>query len=67
MHVYEESDIGYNETRTGYNEQIRLDLGARFIRFLLYFEPTSLGKLTIFEPRFGIRSQKKSFCSKLVP
>jgi len=24
-------------TRTGYNEQIRLDLGARYIRFLLYF------------------------------
>jgi len=23
-------------TRTGYNEQIRLDLGARYIRFLLY-------------------------------
>jgi len=24
-------------TRTSYNEQIRLDLGARYIRFLLYF------------------------------
>jgi len=24
-------------TRTGYNEQTRLDLGARYIRFLLYF------------------------------
>jgi len=24
-------------TGTGYNEQIRLDLGARYIRFLLYF------------------------------
>jgi len=23
-------------TRTGYNEEIRLDLGARYIRFLLY-------------------------------
>ena len=23
-------------TRTGYNEQIRLDLGARYMRFLLY-------------------------------
>jgi len=23
-------------TRTGYNEPIRLDLGARYIRFLLY-------------------------------
>jgi len=23
-------------TRTGYNEQIRLDLGARYIRFLMY-------------------------------
>ena len=25
-------------TRTGYNEQIRLDLGARYIRFLLYVQ-----------------------------
>ena len=25
-------------TRTGYNEQIRLDLGARYLRFLLYFQ-----------------------------
>jgi len=25
-------------TRTGYNEQIRLDLGARYIRFLLYLQ-----------------------------
>jgi len=25
-------------TRTGYNEQIRLDLGACYIRFLLYFD-----------------------------
>ena len=24
-------------TRTGYNDQIRLDLGARYVRFLLYF------------------------------
>jgi len=24
-------------TRTGYNEQIRLDFGARYMRFLLYF------------------------------
>jgi len=29
MHVYKYSDIGYNE-------QIRLDLRARYIRFLLY-------------------------------
>ena len=35
MHVYDYSDIGYHET--GYNEQIRLDLRARYIRFLLYF------------------------------
>jgi len=25
-------------TRTGYNEQIRLDLGARYIRSLLYIK-----------------------------
>jgi len=24
-------------TRTGYNEQIRLDFGARYIRFLQYY------------------------------
>ena len=45
MHVYDYSDIGYNE-------QIRLDLGARFIRCLLYLI-SSINKPKLFFVQYG--------------
>jgi len=48
-------------TRTGYNEQIRLDLGARYIRFLLYY-----GEMNIRQKKKKQRGQEDIPTSPIV-